>query len=139
MPLERCFEASVLSSEVSMTQRSRAQPAGVAGQQVVLDDAPVVGPVGGDDGAVQQSGPTRGLAALKVRGAIGLDPRGGHAESDLAVDVALATGGLPVVVRHGDFVAEESGHAGTGVGDQRFVLGQFQLEVFAQELGQALV
>jgi hypothetical protein len=63
----------------------------------------------------------------------------GHAEADLAVDVALATGGLPVVVLHGDLVAEESGRAAAGVGDQRLVLGQFQLEIVMQEPGQALL
>jgi hypothetical protein len=53
--------------------------------------------------------------------------------------VALATGELPVVVLDGDLVAEEPRRAGAGVGDQRFLLGQFQLEFFTQELGQALL
>jgi hypothetical protein len=36
-------------------------------------------------------------------------------------------------------VAEESGRACVGVGDQRFILGEFQFEFVTQELGQALV
>jgi hypothetical protein len=39
----------------------------------------------------------------------------------------------------GDVVAEESRGAGAGVGDQRLVLVQLQLEVVAQELGEALL
>src|SRR5205823_14204947 len=42
----------------------------VAGGQVVLDDASVLGPVGRDDGVVivvDQPGPMRGFAALEVR------------------------------------------------------------------------
>ena len=37
----------------------------------------------------------------------------------------------------GDLVAEEPRRAGAGVGDQRLVLGQFQLEVITQELREA--
>jgi hypothetical protein len=40
-------------------------------------------------------------------------------------------------VLDGDLVAEESGRAGSGVGDQRFLLGQFQLEIVMQECRQA--
>ena len=45
---------------------------------------------------------------------------------------------LAVAVLDGDLVAEEPRRAGAGVGDQRLVLGQFQLEVITQELGQAV-
>ena len=37
----------------------------------------------------------------------------------------------------GDLVAGEPRRAGTGVGDQGLVFGQFQLEVITQELGEA--
>ena len=37
----------------------------------------------------------------------------------------------------GDLVAEEPRRAGAGVGDQRLGLGQLQLEVILQELGEA--
>ena len=47
--VERCFAARVLSIEVSMAQSQPAQSADVAGEQVVLDEAPVLGPVGADD------------------------------------------------------------------------------------------
>jgi hypothetical protein len=36
-------------------------------------------------------------------------------------------------VKHGDVVAEEPGGPGAGVGDQRLLVGQLQLEVIAQE------
>ena len=42
-----------------------------------------------------------------------------------------------VGVLDGDLITEESCRAGTGVGDQRLFLGQFQLEVIAQELRQS--
>ena len=38
----------------------------------------------------------------------------------------------------GDLVAEELCRPGSGVGDQRLVRRQFQLEVLAQELGEPL-
>ena len=44
---------------------------------------------------------------------------------------------LPVVVLGGDLVAEEPRRAGAGVGDQRLCLGQLQLELLLQELGEA--
>ena len=113
------------------------ESADVTGQQVVLDDAPVLGPVGADDGVVvvvHQLGSARGFAALEVGGALGLDHRPGHAQPDRAVDRPLAAGDLVVVVLDGDLVAEEPRRAGAGVGDQRLVLGQFQLEVVTQEL-----
>jgi hypothetical protein len=41
-------------------------------------------------------------------------------------------------VLDGDLVAEEPRRACPGVGDQRLFLVEFQLEIVAQELGQAL-
>jgi hypothetical protein len=41
-------------------------------------------------------------------------------------------------VLNGDLVAEESSRAGAGVGDQRLVCRQVQLEVVMQELSQPL-
>jgi len=38
-----------------------------------------------------------------------------------------------------DVVAQEAGSARTGVGDQRFRLGQLQLELVAQELPELLL
>jgi hypothetical protein len=57
--------------------------------------------------------------------------------SDATVGRSAASGQFSVVVTHGDLVAEEPCRAGAGVGDQRLGLGQFQLEVFLQELGEA--
>jgi hypothetical protein len=42
-----------------------------------------------------------------------------------------------VIVCDGDVVAEEPRRVGAGVGDQRLGLGQLELEVIAQELGEA--
>jgi hypothetical protein len=56
----------------------------------------------------------------------------------VAINVPLATCELPIVVLDGDLVAEESGRACAGVGDQRLIRGQLQCEVFTKELGQAL-
>ena len=59
------------------------QSGDVPGQQVVLDDAPVLRSVGADDGGVivvQQLGSARGIAALEVRGAFGPDHRRWYAQ-----------------------------------------------------------
>ena len=59
-----------------MTQHSRLQSVDIGGEQVVLDDAPVLGPVGRDDVMVVEvvQGRLRGgFAASQVGGAFGLD------------------------------------------------------------------
>src|SRR5262249_43189157 len=111
----------------------------VPGQQVVLDEPPVDRPVGGDDGVVaflDPYGAVRGFAALEVGGGLGLHDVWGYSQSDSAIDRAPAPGD-PGAVLGDDVVVEESCGPGTGVGDQGLVLGQFQLEVIPQELGQA--
>ncbi len=107
----------------------------VAGQQVVLDDAPVLGSVGADDlqvGEVHQLGPALGFAAREVGGAFGRDHRPRDAQPDSAVDLRA----VPAVL-DGDLVAEESRRSGAAVGDERLFLVEFQLEVIAQERRQA--
>jgi hypothetical protein len=113
----------------------------ISGRQVVLDDAPVDGPEGGDDGvvaAVGQGRLFRGLTAAQERGALGLDHIERHPQRDLSVHRSAAAGGFAAVVLDGDLVAEESGRAGAGVGDQRLVVGEFQFEFVTQELRQPL-
>jgi len=51
----------------------------------------------------------------------------------------LASGDLSIVVLDGDLIAEEPRRLGAGVGDQRLGLGQLQLEILLQELGEALL
>ena len=66
--VERCLAASVLSIEVNMTQCSRCSRH-VTGQQVVLDDPPVFGPVDADDFVVVEVHPfgtMLGFAELEV-------------------------------------------------------------------------
>jgi len=60
-----------------------------------------------------------------------------HAQPNQTVDRTTARGLFSVVVDDGDLVAEEPRRAGAGVGDQCLLLGQLQLEVIAQELGEA--
>ena len=82
---ESCLPASVLSSEVTHHPVQPVQSADVAGQQVVLDDAPVLGPVAADDRVVllvHQLGPTLGFPPSHVPGAFGLDHIGGHTQPD---------------------------------------------------------
>ena len=112
----------------------------VAGQQVVLNDAPVLGTVAADDRVVllvHQPGPSLGFSPSHVPGAFRLDHIGGHVQPDATVGRSAARGELAVVVPDGDLVAEEPRRAGAGMGDQRLGLGQLQLEVFLQELGEA--
>ncbi len=79
------------------------------------------------------------MAALEVDGALGLNHRFRHVQTDRTVDRALTAGGaLSVVMLNADLITEETRSVAAGMGDQRLVLGQFQLEVFAQELRQAL-
>jgi hypothetical protein len=73
-----------------------------------------------------------GFAELAVWGALGFDHLGGHAEADDTVDCSAVVG-----VPDGDLVAEEFCRAGFGVGDQRFVLRQLQLEIIMKERREA--
>jgi hypothetical protein len=77
------------------------------------------------------------LTPLHVLGAFGFDHVHRHAQTDLAVDRPAARGLLPIVVLGRDLVAEEPRRTGAGVGDQRLVLGQLQLEILSQELAEA--
>ena len=107
------------------------------GQQVVVDQAPALGSVGGDDGVVvfvHQTGPCLGFAEFAVRGTLGFDHVGGHAESDGTVDGPAVVG-----VLDGDLVAEEFRRACSGVGDQRFLLRQFQSSLFLTGIGTSKV
>ncbi|MGH3276001.1 MAG: hypothetical protein ACRDNZ_16955, partial [Streptosporangiaceae bacterium] len=79
----------------------------------------------------------RGFPALHIRGDFGPDHWQGHAEGDVAIDLAAATGELVVGVPDDDLVTEEPCRAGAGMGDQGLALGQFQLEVITQERGEA--
>ena len=95
----------------------------VPGQQVVLDDPSVPGPVNLDDLVVvevQQMGLVFRSAAPQVGGAVGRDHRRGHAERDHTVGRPAAVGDLAVVVMDGDVVAEEARRVGAGVRDQVF-------------------
>src|SRR5437867_4692302 len=103
----------------------------VAGEQVVLNDSPVLGTVGADDERVievQQPGAALGFTVLEVRGAFRLDHRRGHTEPDRPVNARAG-----FAVPDGDLVAEESRSAGPGVREQGFVLVEFQPEIVTQE------
>ena len=114
----------------------------ITGQQVVLDDAAILGAVAADDRVillVHQPGPSLGSSPLHVSRALGLDHLPGHAQPDPAVGHTSATGDHVVGVLGGDLIAEEPRRAGAGVGDQRLRFGQLQLEVIAQELSEAML
>jgi hypothetical protein len=94
----------------------------VSGEQVVLDDAPVLGPVGRDDvvvAAVVQGGLRGGFAAGQVGRAFGFDHRDRHAQRYAAVDSLPAAG---AAVLGGDLISEEFRRAGTRVRDQGFLV-----------------
>ena len=81
----------------------------VVGKQVVLDDAPVLGPVGLDDVIVVKvlhGRPVPRLAVTQVGGTLGLDHVERHPQPDLAVGRSAAIGDLAVTVLHDDLVAE---------------------------------
>jgi len=80
----------------------------VAGHQVVLDDAAVLGPVGAEDDVIvliQQFGPTRGFAAASCTGLAWQIPPSEGRQTDGPIDRAPSAGDLAVVVKHGDVVA----------------------------------
>ena len=119
-----------------MTQRSWCSPEHVSGQQVVPDDAPVDRPEHGHDrvvAAADQGVVLGWFAVSTVGGALGLDHIHGDPQRHLPVDPSSAAGQFAAVVLDGDLVAEEPRRARAGVGDQRFVRREFQLELFAQE------
>jgi hypothetical protein len=74
---------------------------------------------------------------LAVARRVGFDHIQRHPQRDLPVHRPAAAGGLAAVVLDGDLIAEEPGRARSGVGDQRLVLGQFQLEFLMQERRQS--
>jgi hypothetical protein len=74
---------------------------------------------------------------LHVSGAFGLDHLLRHTQPDSTVGRSATGGQLLVGVLGGDLVAEEPRRIGAGMGDQRLCLGQLQLEVIVQELGEA--
>jgi len=109
-----------------------AQSRDVAGHQVVLDDASVLGSVAGDDGMVikvRQLSAPHGLAVMHVPGTLGLDHRPGHLQPRESIGRATAIGQEAVGVLGDDLVAEEPRPLAAGVGDQRLFLVQFQLEL----------
>lgn len=98
----------------------------IAGRQVVLDYAPVLGSVDCDYvvvAMVSQVVQVRGFSALEIRGALGLDHVQWDTQAYLAVRGANAAvdpsaeGYLLVGVLDGDLVTEESCRACAGVGD----------------------
>ena len=114
----------------------RAEPPDVLGEQVVVDDAPVFGPVGPDDVVVVQvlqGGPVPGFAPVPVGGGFGLDHVRRHAQRDPSVGRPAAEGDPGVAVLDDDVVAEEPRRLAAGVGDQGLVLVQFQPEGLPEE------
>jgi hypothetical protein len=137
---ESYLPANVLSIEVSITECSRLNRQNVAGEQVVLNDPPILGPVAADDRVillVHQLGPSLGFSPLHVSGAFGLDHFPGHAQPDRTVGRTAAACDHVVGVLGGDLVAEEPRRVGAGVGDQRLGLRQLQREFVVQELTEA--
>src|SRR5712691_2689761 len=111
------------------------QPPHVASEEVILNDAPVLGAVGADDECVievQQPGAALGFAVLEIRGAFRLDHRPGDAQPDRPVDMRA---GLAVL--DGDLVAEEGRRACPGVREQGLLLVEFQPEIITQERREA--
>src|SRR6266545_5401507 len=81
-----------------------------------------------------------GLASAHVERAPAGDRISGDPKPDRGVGgPPSATVELVVAVLGHDVVAQEPGSAGAGVRDQRLRLGQFQLELLAQELAQPLL
>jgi hypothetical protein len=112
------------------------QPPDVLGEQVVVDDAPVLGSVDPDDVVVVEvlePGPVPGFPLLPVAGALGLDHVRRHPQRNVPVGRAAAPGSLRVAVLDDDVVAEEPRWLAAGAGDQGLGRVEFQSEGLPEE------
>jgi hypothetical protein len=108
----------------------------IVGEQVVLGDAPVLGPRSLDDVEVVKVLEGRAvprLAVAPVGGALGLDHVERHPQADHTVGHTSATRDLAVGMLHDDLVAEVPRRIAAGVGNQGLFGGKFQLELVTQE------
>ena len=115
------------------------QPPDVPGEQVIVHHAPVLGPVDPHDVVVVEvlePGPVPRFAVFPVAGALGPDHVWRYPQRDLPVDSPLALADLRVAVLDPDVVAEEPRRLAAGVGDQGFLLAEFQPEGLPEERGQ---
>ena len=134
-----CLAARVFSIDVSGVPAQGVQPPDVLGEQVVVDDAPVLGSVDPHDVVVVQvlePGPVPRFAVVPVAGALGRDHVRRHPQRDLPVDRPAAPGEFRVAVLDGDVVAEEPRRLGAGVGDQGLIRVEFQPEGLPEERRQ---
>src|SRR5271165_6915149 len=115
------------------------QPPDVPGEQVIVHHAPVLGSVDPHDVVVVEvlePGPVPRFAVFPVAGALGPDHVRRYPQRDLPVDSPLALGDLRVAVLDLDVVAEKPRRLAASVGDQGFLLVQFQPEGLPEERGQ---
>ena len=116
-----------------------AEPPDVPGEQVVVHYASVLGSVDPHDVVVVEvlePGPVPRFAVFPVAGALGLDHVWRYLQRDLPVDSPLALGDFRIAVLDLDVVAEKPRRLAAGVGDQGFLLVQFQPEGLPEERGQ---
>ena len=103
------------------------------GQEVVLDDAPILGLILADDAVVVilgHSRPVDRLAVAQVESTLALHDIGGNPQSNPSVDDAVTMAVVLVIgVLDDDVVAEEARGLAGRVRDQRLLCGEFQLEV----------
>jgi hypothetical protein len=76
------------------------------------------------------------FAVLPVAGALGLHDVRWHSQCDFPVGDAVASGAFRIAVLDAYFVSEEPRRLAAGVGNQGFLLVQFQPEGFPEEVRQ---
>ena len=115
-----------------------SQSEDILGQEIILDEAPVLGLISTDNRVIavmQHLWPLCRFPVAHIQRALGGDHRLRYSEGNHAIDLALTTPVKLVIGMLGDeVVAKEMGHASLGVGDERFLLGEFELECVVQEL-----
>lgn len=104
----------------------------ILGQQIILDEAPVFGLIPTDNRVivvVQHLWPLRRFPVAHIQRALFGDYRLGYSQSNHAIDLALPTPVKFVIGMLCDkIIAKEMRHASLGVGNQRFLLREFEFE-----------
>jgi hypothetical protein len=115
----------------------------IVGQSIIVHDAPILLLIlrhNTEGGIVQQFGAVDRFAVMPIEGAFLLQHVRWHAQADLAVKTAVtAPVELSVVLQHHEVIAEEPRGLCPRMGDQGLGLGEFELEVLAQEPSDRLL
>ncbi len=108
------------------------EPKDILGQQIILDEAPVLGLIPTDNrviGVVQHLWPLSRFPVAHIQRALFGDHRLRYSQGNHAIDLALSTPVKFVIGMLCDkVIAKEMRHAILGMSNERFLLGEFEFE-----------